>query len=89
MSETARYCEICGEMIGEKRAKFLPDTRLCITHARQIAEMGGEFIIVARNTSLAKEGSLKKNYGDVTAQQRRNHDALRKLKAAHAAQKDG
>jgi hypothetical protein len=87
MSETARHCEICGEVIGAKRAAFLPHTRLCITHAKQIAEMGGEFILIARNTSLGKSGSLKKNYGDVNAEQRRNHDALRKLREAYQASK--
>ncbi len=86
MSETARLCEICGGDIGEMRAKYLPDTRLCITHAKQINEMGGEFVLVASNTSLGKEGSRKKNYGDVNTQKRRNHEAMRKLREKHRAE---
>jgi hypothetical protein len=83
MEEAPRLCEVCGQPIGEVRAKYLPDTVLCITHARQINEMGGEFLLAARNTSLGKAGSLKKNYGDVTAHRRRNYEALRKLKEMH------
>lgn len=87
MTDLVRHCEVCGEKIGEKRAAFLPNTKLCITHAKQIAEMGGEFTLVTRNTSLGKQGSLKKNYGDVNAEQRRNHEAIRKLKEAYMASK--
>ena len=75
-----RLCEICGEVIGAKRAAFLPNTRLCIVHAHEIDKLGGEFKLRAASTSLGKAGSLKKNYGDVSVTQARNHEALRKLR---------
>ncbi|MBY0230289.1 MAG: TraR/DksA C4-type zinc finger protein [Gemmataceae bacterium] len=87
MDET-RYCAICGEAIGAKRAKFLPHTRLCITHAREIDKLGGEFKLKAASTSLGKSGSLKKNYGDVSVTQSRNDDALRKLREQNADEGD-
>ena len=39
--------QICGEAIGAKRAAFLPNTRLCITHAHEIDKLGGEFKLKA------------------------------------------
>lgn len=83
MDET-RYCEICGEAIGAKRAAFLPNTRLCIKHAHEIDKLGGEFKLKAASTSLGKTGSLKKNYGDVSVTQTLNHDAMRKLREQQA-----
>lgn len=84
MSETARPCVIRGESIG---AAFLPDTLFCITHAWEAGRLGGEFVLVVRNTSLGKSGSLKKNHGDVHVERRRNYNTLEGLRQAHRATK--
>ena len=86
MEQITRHCEICGQAIGAKRAALLPNTRLCIEHAREMDKLGGEFQLRAASTSLGKAGSLKKNYGDVTAVQRRNTEGLRKLREKHEAE---
>ncbi len=80
MSDKTRPCEICGQMIDPERIEAVPETRLCVEHARMIGKYGGEFKITATQTSLGKGGSLKKNYGDVSIQKTRNTDALRKLR---------
>jgi hypothetical protein len=81
MSEKTRPCEICGEMIDPERAEALPDTRLCTEHARQVAKFGGEFKLTLKQASLGKQGSLKKNAGDVSvAGKRRNTLGVAKLK---------
>lgn len=68
-------------MIDPERVEALPDTRLCSEHARMIAKYGGEFIVTGTQTSLGKGGSLKKNYGDVSIDKKRNTLALEKLRA--------
>jgi hypothetical protein len=81
MTHKTRPCEICGEMIDPERAEALPDTRLCTEHARQMAKFGGEFKISLKQTNLGKQGSLKKNAGDVAvAGKRRNTLGVAKLK---------
>jgi hypothetical protein len=80
MVEKSRPCEICGEPIDPDRIDVVPETRLCVAHARQIGKYGGEFIVTGTQASLGKSGSLKKNYGDVSIAKRRNTEALRKLR---------
>ena len=80
MSGRTRPCEICGRAIDPERAEALPKTRLCAEHARMIGKYGGEFRLTGTQASLGKDGSLKKTYGDVTVQERRNTEALRKLR---------
>lgn len=74
-----RPCEICNQPIEEGRAECLPDTRLCVKHARMIDKYGGEFKLTASQNSLGKAGSMKKNYGDVSVETSRNHEAMQKL----------
>lgn len=38
-----RFCEVCKQEIENERAEHLPETRLCVEHARQIQDFGGEF----------------------------------------------
>ena len=45
-----------------------------------IGKYGGEFILTGTRASLGKSGSLKKNYGDVSVEKRRNTEGLRKLR---------
>lgn len=80
MSTKTRPCEICGQPIDPERIEALPETRLCIEHAKQINKFGGEFTATVTQASLGKAGSLKKNYGDVSVQRTRNHTAVEKLR---------
>ena len=80
MPEKTRPCEICGQPIDPERTEVLPETRLCSEHARMIGKYGGEFIVTGTQTSLGKSGSLKKNYGDVAVDRKRNVVALQKLR---------
>lgn len=79
MSDQTRPCEVSGEPIDPERIEVLPETRLCTTHGQQIAKYGGEFLLTATQSSLGKDGSLKKNYGDVSVRQKRTADGVRKL----------
>jgi hypothetical protein len=80
MSVKTRPCEICGQSINPERIEVVPATRLCVEHAKMIGKYGGEFIVTGTQASLGKEGSLKKNYGDVSIHKKRNTEALRKLR---------
>jgi hypothetical protein len=81
MSDTTRPCEICKRPIDPERIEFMPETRLCTEHAREIEKLGGEFLITARHERTSKPGSMKRNYGGVDIQKRRNTKALLKLRA--------
>jgi hypothetical protein len=83
MPEKTRPCEICGQMIDPERIEVVPETRLCVEHARMIGQYGGEFLVTGTQTSLGKGGSLKKNYGDVSISKKRNLEAIRKLREVH------
>jgi hypothetical protein len=83
MSVKARPCEICGQPIDPERIEVVPETRLCVRHAKMVGKYGGEFIVTGTQASLGKGGSLKKNYGDVSVEKRRNTEALRKLREEH------
>jgi hypothetical protein len=80
MSVKTRPCEICGQPIDPERIEVVPETRLCVEHAKRIAKYGGEFTVIGTQASLGKGGSLKKNYGDVSIEKKRNTEALRKLR---------
>ncbi len=79
MTDQTRTCEVCGAAIDPERIEVLPETRLCVEHGREIAKYGGEFLLTGTQSSLGKDGSLKKNYGDVSVRQKRNADGVRKL----------
>ena len=79
MPEKTRPCEICGQPIDPERTEVLPETRLCSEHARMIGKYGGEFLVTATRESLGKAGSLKRNYGDIVTQKRRNQTAIDEL----------
>ncbi|MBN9521990.1 TraR/DksA C4-type zinc finger protein [bacterium] len=79
MSDRTRPCEVCGEPIDPERIDVLPETRLCTEHAKQVARYGGEFLLTATQSSLGKDGSLKKNYGDVSVSRKRNTEGVRRL----------
>jgi len=78
-----RFCEICKQEIESERAEALPDTQLCIRHAREIQKYGGEFLLRSRQERTSKQGSLKHNYGGVTASFRPNREALERLRQDH------
>ena len=77
-----RVCEICREAIDEERCEGLPDTRLCMKHAEEIQQYGGEFRIVSQQERTSKAGSLKINYGGVATRKERNDEAMRRLRDA-------
>jgi len=89
MSVKTRPCEICGRLIDPERIHSVPETRLCVEHARMIGKYGGEFLVTATQASLGKGGSLKKNYGDVSIQKKRNTEALRKLQEEYEQTRGG
>jgi ribosome-binding protein aMBF1 (putative translation factor) len=83
MPEKTRPCEICGQPIDPERIEVVPETRLCVEHARMIGQYGGEFLVTGTQASLGRSGSLKKNYGDVSIDKKRNTEAPRKLREAY------
>ena len=82
MTHRTRRCEICGKEIDPERIDFIPETRLCTTHGREIQKFGGEFRRSSRHERTSKPGSLKHNYGGVSVTLKRNADAVEKLRAA-------
>jgi hypothetical protein len=80
MPTKTRPCEICKRTIEPERVEAIPETRLCIEHARMIGKYGGEFLVTATRESLGKAGSLKKNYGDIATHKTRNPTAIEKLR---------
>jgi hypothetical protein len=75
-----RFCEVCKMEIDAERADALPETRLCGQHAREIQQYGGEFLLRSRQERTSKQGSLKHNYGGVTASFRPNVEGLERLR---------
>lgn len=75
-----RLCEVCKQPIDDQRLELIPESRLCSDHAREIQRYGGEFIVTAEQERTSKAGSLKLNYGGVSTSQRRNDDAIQKLR---------
>lgn len=74
-----RTCLICKKIIDPERAETIPDTKLCIDHAKEILKYGGEFIMTGTTETTSKQGSLKKNYGGVNVTRTRNNTAIEKL----------
>ena len=88
MPEKTRPCEICGQPIDPERIEVVPETRLCVEHAKMIRQFGGEFLVTGTQASLGKGGSLKKNYGDVSIEKQRNTEAIWKLRDAYEEQRE-
>lgn len=63
-----RTCERCDAEIPAARVEALPGTWLCIECSE---EVGGEFVLIARQENLGKAGSLKLNYGGVSVERKR------------------
>lgn len=63
-----RQCTECNKLIPPARVKAMPGTWICVECSE---ELGGEFVLVAKQENLAKEKSLKKNYGSVTVTRKR------------------
>jgi RNA polymerase-binding transcription factor DksA len=83
MSSKSRPCEVCDRAIEAERVEAIPETRLCVEHARMIGKYGGEFLVTATRESLGKAGSLKKNYGDIATHKTRNRTAIERLRREH------
>jgi Prokaryotic dksA/traR C4-type zinc finger len=83
MSQRTRFCAVCNQEIDPARVEALPDTILCTKHGEAVKKYGGEFQVTATTARLGKEGSLKKNYGDVSTTKRRNWAAIERLKVDH------
>lgn len=60
MNRKTRPCERCKREIPAERCEALPQTRLCVECSQAV---GGEFNLEIVPENLAKEGSMKKNYG--------------------------
>ena len=80
MPTKTRPCEVCNKLIEPERVEVIPETRLCAEHAAMIARHGGEFTLTTTQESLGKTESLKKNYGSVTPEMKRNKKALEALR---------
>ena len=63
-----RTCERCDAEIPPARVKVLPGTWLCIECSQ---EVGGDFVLIAKQENLGKAGSLKLNYGGVSIKKQR------------------
>jgi hypothetical protein len=83
MADKVRLCEVCRVEIPAERLEAVPETWLCRSCAGRIDKYGGEFKLTARQESLGKQGSLKKNYGGVSVRRTRNMAALEKLRAEY------
>lgn len=76
-----RFCDVCKQEIEPERAEHLPQTRLCVRHAREIEQYGGEFSVVGTQEDTAKKSSLKRNYGGgIATVSKRNQEAIDRLK---------
>jgi hypothetical protein len=80
MSTKARLCEICMKAIETERLETIPETRLCLEHAEKIQKFGGEFQVSVTGERTSKQGSLKRNFGGVTPEMKRNQQGIEKLK---------
>lgn len=67
-TEERRTCERCDAEIPAARVKAMPGTWLCIECSE---EVGGEFVLIAKQENLGKAGSLKLNYGGVSVTKKR------------------
>ncbi len=76
----ARPCEICNKLIEEERLEAVPQTKLCIDHAKAIQKYGGEFKLSGSYETTSKQGSLKLNYGGVNVIKTKNTDGIERLR---------
>lgn len=67
-TDERRTCERCDAEIPQARVKALPGTWLCIECSE---EVGGDFVLVAKQVNLGKAGSMKLNYGGVSVTRKR------------------
>jgi hypothetical protein len=70
-TDEPRTCELCDAPIPQPRVKAIPGTWLCIECSE---EVGGDYELIATQENLGKAGSLKLNYGGITAIQKRRRD---------------
>jgi hypothetical protein len=85
-----RGCEICKREIEPDRAETLPNTRLCLEHARMLKQYDsrGEFIRLVTLESTSKQGILKRTGGKgVAVKLVRNIEAIEKLRDAYESQR--
>jgi hypothetical protein len=68
VDDETRTCERCDAVIPPARVKAIPGTWLCIECSE---EVGGDFVLIAKQENLGKAGSLKLNYGGVTVAKKR------------------
>ena len=85
----SRLCEICKGPIETDRLEGIPNTRLCHTHAVAIEKFGGEFKVSAEQERTSKAGSLKHNYGGIATSQKRNQEAIDRLKDDYEISRHG
>jgi DksA/TraR C4-type zinc finger protein len=67
-TDERRTCERCDAEIPQARVKAMPGTWLCIECSE---EVGGDFVLVAKQVNLGKAGSMKLNYGGVSVTRKR------------------
>jgi Prokaryotic dksA/traR C4-type zinc finger len=67
-NDEKRTCERCDAEIPPARVKALPGTWLCIECSQ---EVGGDFVLIAKQENLGKAGSMKLNYGGVSVEKKR------------------
>ena len=75
-----RPCEICKKLIEEERLEAVPQTCLCIEHAKAMQKYGGEFTLSGSYETISKQGSLKLNYGGINVTKTKNIYAIEKLR---------
>ena len=78
-----RFCIVCKQEIDPERAENDEETMLCVEHAEEILEFGGEFKMSAKQERTSKKTSLKVNYGGITTSFQRNLEGLNKLLEKH------
>ena len=60
MVKRVRLCAKCKQPIARRRAKCLPQTRLCVACAEQVEDKyGGEFRMVVHESKTGRKGGLK------------------------------
>ena len=67
-TDEIRRCEVCNAEIPAARVRAIPGTWLCIECSE---EVGGDFVLIAKQENLGKAGSLKLNYGGVSVTRKR------------------
>lgn len=86
---TSILCALCKKEIHPDRLEAIPETELCIDHAREAEGLGGEFVLTSSMEKISKSGSLKQNYGGVTATRWKNVTAMTLLFKKHGKSYEG